>query len=246
MIPCDYLDAVRGVLNHLERTQLPAIERAADLAIAALTQGGMVRCAAIGHGNEQDFLNRAGGLAALQPFSAALTINDPAPDCLKNRTASPPVDKDLETIRLAVRAGNLRAGDVILVGSVSGRSRGPVELALACQAAGVKVIALTSLAYSARAIPQHPSGNKLAEVADVVIDNGAPYGDAAVAIPGMPEKALPVSGVAMIVAGWMIWGRVMEKMAAAGNPPTTYISVNRDDGQAHYARSRAQVNRRGY
>jgi uncharacterized phosphosugar-binding protein len=83
-------------------------------------------------------------------------------------------------------------------------------------------------------------------VADVVIDNGAPYGDAAVAVPGYEEKMLPVSGVAMIVAGWMIWGRVMEQMAAAGTPPSVYISINREEGRAWHDRSQAEYHRRGY
>lgn len=241
-----YLDAVRGVLDHLQGTQLPAVERAAELVAQALVSRGAVFCAGIGHGNEHDFMNRAGGLAAVQPFAFQFSTNDPVPDCLRDRPRPEPVERDLESVRLAVRASNLRAGDVLLVGSVSGRNRQPIELALACREIGVKVVALTSLAYTAGVESRHPSGKKLCEVADVVIDNGAPYGDAAVDVPGFGIKLLPVSGVAMTVCGWMVWGRVMEKMAAAGTPPTVYMSVNREGGQEHYDRSRAEYQRRGY
>jgi uncharacterized phosphosugar-binding protein len=92
----------------------------------------------------------------------------------------------------------------------------------------------------------HPSGKKLHEVADAVIDNGAPLGDAAVEIEGYDTKALPVSGVSMIVAGWMIWGRVMEKMAEMGNPATVLTSVNIIGGWDKYNAQTAQYNKRGY
>lgn len=246
MIPLKYSEAVRGVLDHLEKTQIPAIDRAAELVIAALTHGGTVYCHGIGHGTEGDFINRAGGLAAVQHFSFGLNVNDPVPECLKNRPRPEPVERDLDTIRFAVRASNLRAGDIMMLGSVSGKNRGPVEMALTCRAAGLKVIGLTSMDYTSKVKSLHPSGKKLYEVVDVAIDNGAPFGDAAVDIPGFANKMLPVSGVAMTIIGWMIWGRVMEQMAARGNPPSVFISINRDGGQEFYDKNKAEFNRRGY
>lgn len=246
MVTTKYINALRNILNHLEQTQLPAVEAAAGLVIEALTRRGAVFCHGIGHGVEGDFLNRAGGLAAPHLFSFGFTLNDVVAECLKERPRPEPFDRDLETIRFAVKAGNLRAGDVLVLGSVSGRNRGPVELALCARAMGVKIIAITSRLYTAKVTSLHPSGKKLCDVADVVIDNGAPYGDAAVEVPGYAEKMLPVSGVGAMAAGWMVWGRVMEKMAAAGVPPTTFISINRHDGKDHYDRNLAEFNRRGY
>jgi uncharacterized phosphosugar-binding protein len=111
---------------------------------------------------------------------------------------------------------------------------------------GVKVIGFTSLDYSSQVDSLHPSGKKLFEAVDVVIDIGVPFGDAAVDVPGMEFKLLPLSGVAMIVSGWLIWGRAIEKMAAAGNPPSVFMSVNREGGVEHYEKARAQFNRKGY
>jgi uncharacterized phosphosugar-binding protein len=244
--PVAYLNAVRRVLDHLEQTQLPAVEKAADLVIEALTHGGVVYCSEVGHGIQGDFVDRAGGLIAVKKFSFSFSIQDKVPECLKDRAQPEPIDKELETIRFAVRTSNLRAGDVILMGSVSGRNRAPIELALACRAKGVKVIGLTSMAYTAKAESLHPSGKKLFEVVDVAIDNGAPYGDAAVDIPGYDIRLLPVSGIAMDASGWLIWGRVMEKMAAAGKPPTVFMSVNREGGWDHYHKSQALYEKQGY
>ena len=109
MTPLDYLTAVRRVLAHLEQTQLPAVERAADLVVETLRRRGTIYCAEIGHGNQGDFINRAGGLAAVKAY-----------------------------------AGECRAGDVVLIGSVSGRNIRPVDVALACREKGAATIAATT------------------------------------------------------------------------------------------------------
>ena len=246
MVPVNYLNTVRGILEHLEHTQMLAIESAADMVVNSLTSGGAVFCAGIGHSNQDDFLNRAGGLAALQAFTYNCNVNSPVAECLADRPREEPLEADLETVRFAVKSSNLRAGDVLVLGSVSGKNRGPVELALACREMGVKVIGITSMEYTSHVESAHPSGKKLCDVVDVVIDNGAPYGDAAVDIPGYDHKLLPVSGVSAVVAGWMLWGRVMEKMAESGNPATTFMSVNREGGVEYYDKMREQYNRRGY
>jgi len=246
MTPKKYLEQVRMILDHLEQTQLPAVEKAADLIMQALINKGCVFCAEIGHGIQGDFLGRAGGLLAVQKFSFNLDIADKVPQCYAPRPRAGAFERDLETIRFAVKASNLRAGDVILVGSVSGRNRGPIELALACRSLGVKTIGFTAMKYSASAVSLHPSGKKLYETVDVVVDIGAPAGDAAVDIPGFDVKLMPVSGVAMDVAGWLIFGRAMEKMAAAGIPPTVYMSVNLPGGEDDLRKKTAQYEERGF
>jgi len=244
--PMHYLQAIRRVLDHYERTQMDTIERAAALVADCVLSGGAVHLAAIGHSNEQDFLNRAGGPAFLQPFSFSFTLNDPVADCLKQRPRPEPVDRDAEQIRLALRTGNVRVGDIMAIGSVSGRNVRPVGLALACRELGIRTIAFTSLAYTAQVTSAHPSGKKLAEVADLVIDNGAPFGDAAVDIPGYDFSLLPVSGVSMTAGGWMIWGRAMELMAERGRPASAFMSVNRPGGQEVYDRNRERFQKLGY
>ena len=242
----NYLDAVRGVLEHLEGTQLPAVDRAADLIVESITNGGALFCAGIGHGIDGDFLCRAGGLAALQHFSYSFNVNSKTAECLADRPRPEPFNQALAAIRLAVNASKLRSGDVMMLGSVSGRNVAPVELALACGEIGVKTIGFTSMEYTSQVESRHPSGKRLFEVVDIVIDNGAPYGDAAVEMEGFEFDVLPVSGVAADVAGWLIFERVMQKMVASGNPPTVFMSVNREGGQEHYEKMLDQFNRRGY
>ena len=59
-----------------------------------------------------------------------------------------------------------------------------IGVALAAKARGHKLIAVTSLEHTNRVQPKHPSGKRLSEVADVVIDNLAPYGDSTLELEG--------------------------------------------------------------
>jgi uncharacterized phosphosugar-binding protein len=244
--PQNYLNAIRSVLDHYEQTQMETIEQAAAMVADCVLSGGAVHLAAIGHSNEQDFLSRAGGPAFLQPFSYTITVNDPVADCLKDRPRPEPVARDAEQVRLALRIGNLRAGDIMAIGSVSGRNIRPVGLALACRELGIRTIAFTSRAYTAQVTSAHPSGKKLIDVADIVIDNGAPFGDAAVEIPGYDFPLMPVSGASMVIGGWMIWGRAMEIMAARGQPASAFMSVNHPGGREVYDKNRERFQKLGY
>lgn len=246
MVSKKYADAVREVLSYLETNQSAVIEQAADMVIESITNGGAIYVHEIGHGNQGDWLNRAGGLAVLKPFTFTVDINSPIAECHRDRPRTEPFDKDFETIRYALRASDMRPGDVLLVSSVSGRSKNVVELALAAREMGIKVIGFTSMVYTLDVESDHPSKKRLFEAVDLCIDIGVPYGDAAVDFDGLDFKLLPVSGIAMITAGWMIWGTVVEKMTAAGNPPTVFMSVNRAGGSEYYKQAVEQYNRRGY
>ncbi|MGI5868274.1 MAG: sugar isomerase domain-containing protein [Kiritimatiellia bacterium] len=244
----DYLNAVHAVATHLDG-EGETLDAAADLMVDAMLSGHALFTADVGHGNQHDWVQRAGGLAALRHFRFSVSITDAPPKRLADRprpAGSPDVHVNLEHVRHAVRVSQLRPGDVMLVGSVSGRTPAPVELALACRDAGVRVIGFTSFAYTQRAVPQHPSGRRLKDAVDIAIDIGAPYGDAAVTIEGYDSEVLPVSGVGAIMAGWMIFERVMRKMAARGTPATVFQSVNRDGGEAALAATQARCDAQGY
>ncbi len=241
-----YLDAARKILAHLEETQGGQIEKAADLIAASVTSGGALYCSDIGHGIHHDWINRAGGLFLIRPFSFSIAVNDAGAAALANRKSDKPLEPDLENVRHALKVSRLRKGDVMLLGSVSGRNRPPVELALACRAAGIHTVGFTSLAYTAKIKSLHPSGKRLCDVVDVVIDNGAPYGDAAVTLKGYDIPVMPVSGFSCLTAGWMLIGRVMEKMAERGTPATAYLSANREGGEDFNKKQQEIFDKKGY
>ncbi len=88
------------------------------------------------------------------------------------------------------------AGDVMIISSNSGRNVLPIEMAMRCQKEGVYVIAVTNLMQSKASESRHPSGRKLYEYADSILDNGVPFGDSLVEIQGM--KTGPGSTISSI------------------------------------------------
>ncbi|NLJ67582.1 MAG: hypothetical protein GX340_09805, partial [Clostridiales bacterium] len=80
---------------------------------------------------------------------------------------------------------------------------------------------------------RHPSGKNLYEVADLVLDNCGCLGDAALDIPGVPEKVAPTStavGAAMLNA---MMAQTVALMTEAGAVPPVFVSANLDRGDAH-------------
>jgi uncharacterized phosphosugar-binding protein len=231
MLQTDYLAKVRELIDRLETTQAEAVNGAAESIAAALAHGQGFFISPMGHGNEGDLLGRAGGMMALRPFNYGLSVDNPISDALRDRPRGEEFDADLDGARYAVRAGQMRAGDCLLVGSVSGRTPRAVSIAMAAREVGVTVIAVTSMEYTAGVKPQHPSGKRLCDVADIVLDNCAPYGDACMDVHGLSAPVFPLSGLGTTMICWMLCAQVMEKLLERGLRPHVYLSVNREGGE---------------
>ena len=88
---------------------------------------------------------------------------------------------------------------MFIIASNSGVNGSIVGLALKAKETGHKLIAVTSLEHTKRVTPKHPSGKRLYEVADVVVDNRAPFGDSTLEFPG----GIPVGAVSSITAAFI-------------------------------------------
>jgi uncharacterized phosphosugar-binding protein len=221
------------------------IEKAAALCTEALTQGGAVHIFDSGHLVSHELIRRAGGLVALSRLEFGLTIDN----VVRSR---PPQDPAPETalsyayIQHIFESDQLRPGDVLFVGSVSGKSANVVELARQARAHDLTVIAITALDYSPKLASQHPSGAHLFESADLVLDNHAPYGDAMMEIEGLDYPAIPASGFGAVTVLWGVIAGVIEMLLAQGLKPTIYPSVNRPNGPELVANVDAEALEKGY
>ncbi len=74
---------------------------------------------------------------------------------------------------------------MMIISSNSGRNALPIEMAMRCKKEGVFVVALTNLKQSKAAVSRYPSGKKLYEFADCILDNCVPSGDALLNINGI-------------------------------------------------------------
>ena len=133
-----------------------------------------------------------------------------------------------------------KAGDVLILASTSGRNAVTIDMALLARERNIKTIGITSLAYTHGVGSRHPSGKKLAELCDLVIDNGAPYGDAAVEIPGFAHKVGPLSSVTGCAIVNALACETVRQLVERGVTPPVFVSANTDPGDAHNARLLAE------
>ncbi len=127
----------------------------------------------------------------------------------------------------------VQPGDVVLVISNSGRNASPIEVAMEAREAGLKVIVLTSLDMSKATTSRHPSGKKLYELADLVLDNCGVPGDAAVDAEGFAYKVGPTSTMSGALILNLLSMEIIENLIAMGVTPPTYVSQNADGGAEH-------------
>lgn len=127
----------------------------------------------------------------------------------------------------------LNEGDILFMGSVSGRTLEEVELAYDSVNAGVNVILLTSLAYSKAVEPVHSSGKRLYEIATMVIDMCAPVAEALLDVEGLDARFAASSGIASTFILWSVTSVAVEKMLADGYKPGVFRSHNFPGGPEH-------------
>ena len=133
-----------------------------------------------------------------------------------------------------------KVGDILILASTSGRNAVTIDMALLARERKMKTIAITSLAYTHGVGSRHPSGKKLAELCDLVIDNGAPYGDAAVEIPGFAHKVGPLSSVTGCAIVNALACETVKLLVERGLTPPVFVSANTDPGDAHNAQLLAE------
>lgn len=127
---------------------------------------------------------------------------------------------------------DIRPEDSIVIASNSGANGSTVGLALRAKAEGLPVIAVTSLEHSNGVTSKHPSGKRLFEVADVVIDNLAPYGDATLdLVEGL--KIGPVSSLTAAYIAQLLTIETAAELNSRGTLPPMFISANIPGGDEH-------------
>src|SRR5690606_22222892 len=174
-------DLLREATVRLERLAADADAGALDPAIAlmveALDGGGVLQAFGTGHSEAfaMEIAGRAGGLIPTNRFALRDIVmhGDRDAEVLTSALEREPwvVDELMATVPVG-------ENDLFLIASNSGVNGSIVGTALWAKERGHRVIAVTSLEHTARVEPKHPSGKRLSEVADIVIDNLAPYGDA--------------------------------------------------------------------
>jgi uncharacterized phosphosugar-binding protein len=119
-----------------------------------------------------------------------------------------------------LRNFDLRPTDSALVISSSGCNVVPVEMAEGFQKRGLRVVAIISRQHSEASRSQRADGRKLQDFADLVLDTGAPVGDAMVKVPGLETPVAPGSTVGGCLLINSLKAEIAARLTRAGQAPT--------------------------
>lgn len=213
-----YLDSLCKRLSALKSDAAKPITEATDAIVETARRDGLAYVFGTGHSHmlAEEVHYRAGGLALAVPILASATMLH------EGAIASTTMERTKGIVQPIFDRYDITSDDVLFVASNSGVNAAPLEAARIGKAIGCTVIAITSVAYSTETANGR---EKLADLADIVIDNGTPPGDAIVELPGTELKSGPAStaiGMAIINA---IFAQVAHRLAEDGHPPI-YLSAN--------------------
>ena len=219
-----YYKELTKLLDMAFHAQSDKVEEAAQIIAKSALNGGMVYTFGTGHGHllSLEIFYRAGGMVKVCPIlDDKLMLHISASESTLWERKEDMADALLEKYPV-------KAGDVLIAFSNSGRNTVPVELAVKCRERGAKVIALTSMNHTSQVTPRNKLGMRLFEAADLVLDNMGVLGDAVIEGTGgrMVGPTSTAIGAALLQS---IVCRV-EEIAREQNKPIDYFASSNIDG----------------
>ncbi len=232
-----YFEATSTGLEKLRDEQLANIKAAADLLADTIEAGNAIFAFGATHSFilAMEMVYRTGGL---------MLINTIYPHGMDLSVRPMPLTSQIERLpdygRLLLENSPAQEGDALLIASTSGRNAVVIDMALAARERGIRTIGITSVEYSASVPSRHPSGKRLLDLCDIVIDNCAPVGDAAVQVAGVEQRTGPLSTVLGAVVVNSLVCQTIANLVERGIDPPIYISANMPGGDEHNARLLAE------
>ncbi|MCW3112704.1 MAG: hypothetical protein JWR18_1100 [Segetibacter sp.] len=109
--------------------------------------------------------------------------------------------------------------DTALIISSSGCNIVPIELAELFQQKGIKTVGVISKKHSEASTSKRADGKKLQDFCHIILDSGAPVGDAMITIENLETPVAPGSTVGSCMVINCIKAEVANLLTKAGHPP---------------------------
>ncbi len=213
----DYFSAIVPIIERIQSTQGAVIAQAGKLLGEVIAGGRLAHLFGSGHSviPVLDIFPRYGSYAGFHPLMDPRLMwwNVLGPGGVKELLW---LERREGYARVILESQPVAAGDAIVVYSHGGTNAVPVEMARECRERGLKVVAVTCLA----------NRPKLAEHADLVIDNCVPPEDSLVSIEGWPHKVSAGSTTAVIVISMALVAEVASELSRRGLKPKVFVSPN--------------------
>jgi uncharacterized phosphosugar-binding protein len=222
-----YLASARAAIDAIEADMLEPIRIAAARFAQTIAAGRLVHVFGTGHSRMavEEMFPRYGSFPGFHPIvELSMTYHNPVVGANGQRQAM-----FLENVQgfgpVLWRNFVTSREDCLLAISTSGCNAVTIDVALEAKRLGMFVVALTSLPHAAVSTSKHESGKKLADVADLVLDQHAPPGDAAVWIDGLESPVSPVSSVSGCVVINLLKAETARRLVELGAPPSVLTAA---------------------
>ena len=215
-----YLTKCQGLIDAVSK-QEEQIQRAAELFAQTILKGRMVHVFGSGHSRimVEEMWPRYGSFPGFNPIvELALTFHNLVVGANGQRQAM-----FLENVTgfaaQILRNFDVTADDTALIISSSGCNIVPIELAELFQQKGIKTVGIISKNHSEASTSKRADGKKLQDFCDIVLDSGAPVGDAMITIENLETPVAPGSTIGSCMVINCIKAEVANLLTKAGHPP---------------------------
>ena len=245
----DYYEKTQQLLAKLRATQLPAIERAAELCAERISRGGLIFMFGAGHSRMmcEEMAPRQGCFVGFYSW-AEQAVSQHCATIGMNGLRGPLFLEKVEGYADQLLAGfKFGPQDAFIIISTSGIRPLIVEMALGAKARGLPVIGVVSVAHCSQSKATHSSGKRLIDVADLVLDNQCPPGDCVVEVPGLTWRTGPTSTVTGAMLINMLRCATAERLLQRGHTPVMLPSHQFvGTSTAHAAETQLEAYYEGY
>lgn len=215
-----YYNGLRKIEEDIYNTQQENIMKAAALLADVTERGGLIY--AFGCGHSHIVIEDAFWRAATPCNFVALT--EPSAIGTFEVTKSYLIENTYDIGKHVVDYHRITPNDCLIVVSNSGNNIAPVDACLRAKEKGIPTIAITAVEYATWLKTKHKAGVKLKDIADIVLDNCTPIGDAIAEIDNVPMKIGSSSTVAMVYLQNMILTEMVEILAERGITADVYYN----------------------
>lgn len=227
-----------ALLSHLEAVAATDVGPAASLLASSVRANGVVQAFGTGHSQATalEIAGRAGGLVPSNRIALTDLVQFGGAD--PSVLSDPMLERRGDVVSRLYELASPEPQDVFVIASSSGVNSSVVEMAHIVTSAGHKLVAITSLQHSSQVPARHESGKRLSDLADVTLDNGAPFGDT---LLSLPDGGF-VGGVSSLTAGLLVQMLVAETvrlLLSSGFSPPVYVSNNVPGGVERNAKLEA-------
>lgn len=226
----EFLNKINVLLEEVANFENENIKKAAVIMFESLKHNKLVHVFATGHSHMfcEEMFYRSGGLVGINPILVPALMQH------EGAIRSTKLERTEGLAKVIYDSVDKVDKEPFIIVSNSGINAVPVEMAEAARQEGHPVIVVTSVESSKQSVARTKSGNKLYEVADIVIDNHVPYGDGVFEVCGTKTGAVS-SILGNYIAQSLVW-EVIKLYKENNLVPPIYQSANTPGGDEHNKR----------